>query len=311
MKLKPLISGAASYVPGIRRFVGRRNTGGTDSARYCYSVWLRHLVMAAESGLPTNPGIVAELGPGDSLGVGLAALISGCEQYFAFDVVEYADVRKNLSIFDELLSLFDQRTPVPGNEEWPGVMPRLNDYTFPSHILDEKRLRNAMGRARIQRIRESISDPGRGDSAIAYKVPWNDGQVLEAGSVDMILSQAVLEHVDDLDHAYRTMFQWLKPSGFMSHTIDFRSHGTDWVWNGHWTYSDRVWAVIRGKRTYLLNREPCSRHMELMEATGFRIVKADRNAAESRLALYQLASRFRSLSQMDLETCALFVQGEK
>lgn len=311
MKLKPLLSGAASYVPGARRLVGRRNTGGTDSARYCYSVWLRHLVMAAQSGLDTNPRIVAELGPGDSLGVGLAALISGCDRYFAFDVVGYADIQKNLSIFDELLSLFLQRTPIPGNKEWPGVVPRLDDYRFPSRILDGNRLRNAMGNARIQRIRESISDPTRADSAIAYKVPWIDSQVLEAGSVDMIVSQAVLEHVDDLEHAYRAMHRWLRPSGFMSHTIDFRSHGTAREWNGHWTYRDLLWTVIRGKRTYLLNRQPSSRHLALTEATGFRIVRADRTIAENRLHPRRLAPQFRSLSQADLETSMLFVQGAK
>lgn len=48
MKLKQLIYGVASFVPGVIRLCAK-GTGGTDSARYCYSVWLRHLVMAKKT----------------------------------------------------------------------------------------------------------------------------------------------------------------------------------------------------------------------------------------------------------------------
>ena len=54
-----------------------------------------HLVMAHRSGLSTQPEVVAELGPGDSLGIGMAALLTGAEVYYAFDVVEYASNQRN------------------------------------------------------------------------------------------------------------------------------------------------------------------------------------------------------------------------
>ena len=40
MNARSMLSGIATYLPGATRV---RATGGTDSARYCYSVWLRHL----------------------------------------------------------------------------------------------------------------------------------------------------------------------------------------------------------------------------------------------------------------------------
>ena len=120
MKIKNLLSGMATYIPGVNRFRAK-GTGGTDSARYCYSVWLRHLVMAYNNGLSTTPQIVAELGPGDSIGVGLAALISGVEKYYAFDVVEHATNQRNLTIFDELLALFRKKEDIPGKDEFPKV----------------------------------------------------------------------------------------------------------------------------------------------------------------------------------------------
>ena len=77
--LVPLIKGFATFVPGLNRLLQVR-TGGTGSARYCYSIWMRYLVMAYESGLPTRPDVAAELGPGKSLGVGCAALLSGANR---------------------------------------------------------------------------------------------------------------------------------------------------------------------------------------------------------------------------------------
>ncbi|MBM4372890.1 MAG: hypothetical protein FJ098_14650, partial [Deltaproteobacteria bacterium] len=79
--LRQLLWGIATFVPGVR-FLDRRGTGGTGSARYCYSVWLRHLVLAKDRGLLDQvPATVAELGPGDSIGIGLAALLSGATAY--------------------------------------------------------------------------------------------------------------------------------------------------------------------------------------------------------------------------------------
>ena len=76
-----LIPGVASLPPVKRILMNKaKGTGGSISASYCYSVWLRHLVTTAGCGLNCNPRTVAELGPGDSLGVGLAALLSGAEK---------------------------------------------------------------------------------------------------------------------------------------------------------------------------------------------------------------------------------------
>ena len=104
MKIRPLLTGIASYVPGLYKFSSTaRGTGGTNSARYCYSVWLRHLFMAKLNGLTTHPDVIAELGPGDSLGIGLAALLSGANKYYAFDAVQYATNKRNFEIFYELV----------------------------------------------------------------------------------------------------------------------------------------------------------------------------------------------------------------
>ena len=310
MKFRPLIRGITTFIPGMEHFHTDR-TGGTISARYCYSVWLRHLVMAKKSGLDPYPKTVAELGPGDSLGIGLAALISGTDKYFAFDVVEYANTMKNLEVFDELVSLFQNRENIPDDKEFPGVKPYLENYSFPGDIIDEERLNYAMQTSRLERIRNSINNLNGKESVIQYRVPWFDLNVIEEDSVDMIYSQAVLEHVDDLDNTYKAMWSWLKPAGYMSHQIDFKCHGLTDQWNGHRAYSNFMWKLIRGRRPYLLNREPHSTHIAFLKKEKFKIVCDDIIKSETGLKRNELAPKFRSISDEDLTISNSFIQALK
>lgn len=306
MSIHPVIRGLCTYVPVVNRYVGAQ-TGGTDSARYCYSVWARHLVIAAGHGMPTNPSVVAELGPGDSLGTGLAALISGADMYYAFDVVDFASASRNLGIFDELVELFRSRADIPGPDEFPKIKPFLDDYRFPAAIFTEERLKRALDDDRLAKIRSCIMNPKQPGSVIESRVPWYDGRVVSESSVDMIYSQAVLEHVDDLDNTYRTMHRWLKPTGFMSHQVDFKCHYTASEWNGHWAHSDFTWKLIRGRHAYLLNRQPCSTHFRKLAEHGFRLVGDQKVTTPSRLKKSDLAPRFAFLTDEDLTTSGVYL----
>lgn len=310
MKLKPLVYGLLSLVPGVYPYRGR-GTKGTNSAGYCYSVWLRHLRMAEQSGLDPYPKVVAEIGPGDSPGIGYAALISGCEKYYAFDVVEHANRERNLQIFDELVSLFRNRTDIPGEDAFPKIKPSLGNYDFPADILDENRLAHALEESRIENIRAAIIDPHTITSPIQYFSSVYDQSNLEKEFADMIYSQAVLEHVNDLRGIYKAMHSWLKPGAYMSHQIDFKCHGTANEWNGHWTYSDLLWKIIQGKRPYFLNREPHSTHSIILKDEGFTVIFDKKIKTKSHLSRDDLAPKFRSISEEDLETSGAFIQAVK
>jgi hypothetical protein len=316
VRARRLLFNAATFVPGVtaipavkRRLATRViGTGGTDSGRYCYSVWLRHLVCAARSGLPTNPRVVAELGPGDSLGTGIAALLSGAERYIAFDVVPHASAERNLAVLAELVSLFDAQAAIPGDSEFPGVSPKLDDYQFPSAILPRERIAAALQPERVSSVRQALADVTAPNSKIQYRAPWFESSVMEPGTVHMIFSQAVLEHVDDLEQAYRAMLTWLAPDGFLSHQIDFSSHGWTDKWNGHWAQSDFKWKLIRGKDVWSINREPESSHLSFLEKNGFRIVSHQRESSDSQITRRQLAPRFQGATSADLTTRATFLQ---
>lgn len=314
-----LLFNAATLIPGVTRLPPIRRkleddskgTGGSGSPRYCYSVWLRHLITAADSGLNTNPRNVAELGPGDSLGVGLAALLMGAERYYAFDVVEHASAEGNLSVLDGLVELLRERAPIPDNREFPRVVPALPSYEFPQRILGEQRLRAALDPKRIERIRASLKDCTSPDSLITYRAPWYGSELIEPGSIDMLFSQAVLEHVDALRETYVAMRAWLAPTGFLSHCVDFKSHGFAAEWNGHWAYSDLAWKVVRGKAIWAINREPWSKHKRLLEETGFRIVHEDAIRRTSSIPAHRFAARFRGGPATDLTTSEVFYQAVK
>jgi hypothetical protein len=156
--------------------------------KYCYEVWIKHLTMLNEHDSVPVPKTFAELGPGASLGVGLAALLSGADTYYALDIIKYSEVDLSLALLRGLVDLFRNRTPVYTG--WP-----IDSEVFPGHILNDDLLEATVAEPRIEEIHRSLTAPdGRaGSITIEYTVPWNDPSVIRRGEVDLIVSQAVLD----------------------------------------------------------------------------------------------------------------------
>ena len=285
-------------------------TGGTVSAQYCYSVYLRHLVMAAQHGLATDPRAVVELGPGDSLGIGLMALLTGAEQYYALDAVRHASTETNLIIFDELAKLLTARAPIPSGGEFAEILPELNDYTFPTQILSETMLTQTLAPDRLSRLRHALAEDMT-TGPIRYIALMGRMHEIPADSVDLILSQAVMEHVDELEETYAECFRCLKPGGYMSHQIDLRCHDTAPEWNGHWKYSNLTWRLMRGSRPWFINRQPCSTHIDLVKQSGFSLRAQIIQSKNYGIPRKQLAKIFKNLSESDLLTAGVFILASK
>jgi Methyltransferase domain len=340
MHIRPMITGILSCVPGMKsmHYQLSKDKIGDSLPRYSYSVWLRHLLMANRNGILNGvPSVIAELGPGKTLGVGLAGLISGAEKYYGLDVVEYCSSSETLGLFDEIVELFKNKTDIPGESEYPNVKPYLDSYKFPEHIFPNGALEKALDEKRIAKIRNAISlfssnDMGevtdkknsdnemrpsqalrnkRGGGIISYYVPWHKIKIIEDMTVDMIYSQAVMEHVEDISEAYKTMRLWLKPKGIISHQIDFKSHGTAAEWNGHWGYGDFLWKVIKGGKLYLINRAPHSKHISMIESEDLKIVCDVLVKKTDGIQRHQLAHKFKSLSDEDLHISGAFIQAIK
>lgn len=310
----PGIDAALCYMSAVsskrRREMGLADAyggGKTSNARYCYTVWMRHMVSAYPDG--ALPRVVAELGPGKSVGCGIAALLCGAEKYYGFEICVYTDMIDQLRILDELVSLLRSRAPIPDSSEFPNVAPKLSDYRFPSHILTDELLEKALAPERIEAIRRDLTETDNAKRVmLSYIAPWYE-QGAGDSMCDYIFSQAVLEHIDALDDSYAAMARMLRPGGRMSHQIDLRSHSPSPYWNRQWGYGDGAWKRIRSVRPYYINREPLSAHIALLKKHGFtayEIRKKDITGARS-LPRGRLAPRFRDLSQEDLTTSGVFL----
>jgi hypothetical protein len=275
-------------VPGLYRLLARPVAGDTHSAAYCYSVWLKHMTLLWEAGMRAIPSSVAELGPGESLGIGLAALLSGASRFYALDVVAYSNAQKNLRILDELVTIFQERAPNP-TPGWPA----FDGEKFHREIIPA-----VPSAERISAIREAILHPERnGEIVVRYIAPWT-GSAVEHASVDLIYSHSVLEHVTDVAEAYACCAAWLTRDGWMSHQIDFSCHGVTKEWNGHWQYPQWLWKIIVGGRPYLINRVYASEHIRMMEAAGFQVVAQMRRFREDGV----------KFQEPDASCCGMYVQ---
>ncbi len=325
MKMKLIAKGLLTYIPGTQvlkeivshlpggeQLVGKRMHGGTSYAHYCYDVWLKHLTHLWQNGMHQMPTTLAELGPGDSLGIGIAAMLSGVDHYVALDVVRHSNLKNNLRVLDELVAMFKSRAPRPA-KGWPDYDQYLDDKLFPGHILTDDVLKRSLDDQRIEAIRAALkSSQGKSDGlSIRYLVPWSDESVIEQASVDVITSHSTLEHVVDVEHTYHALCSWLKPGGTMTHQIDFKAHGSSAKWNGYRSYTEFEWKLILGKRPFWINRQPLSVHLKNMQSNGLEVICALTNLRDNGIKRTQLAEQWKAISDEDLRCAGAFVQAKK
>jgi SAM-dependent methyltransferase len=312
LKIKPIVKGALTFVPGLQGLLPKQIASNNPPTAYFYGVWLRHLAYLSQIGFQRAPECVAELGPGDSLGLGIAALLCGTERYYGMDVVEHTNLSRNVAVLDEIAELLRQRAPRP-NKGWPNFDHLLDSRHFPSQILTDECLSASLAPQRIAGIRQLLTAQSRqpGAATLSYVVPWNDAAVIVKDSMDLIVSQSVLEHVTDIEKTYQAMYLWLKPGGVISHYIDLRSHNLARHWNGHRSIPEWAWNVMAGKRPYLLNREPWSAHRRAITDCGFEIVCEMQNRLPDGISRARLARKWADISDDDLSCAEVFVQARK
>ncbi len=306
------LKGLVSYLPSSDLLVKARGTQSEPHAGYYYGIWMKHLTILWESGCREIPDTTAELGPGNYLGVGLAALLSGCNTYVGLDVVSYFKEEPILHLFEEMLKLFEDRTPCQIGG-WPNLEPYVDDRHFPSHILTDDLLSVTLASDRLDRIREEIKNPGTGREGISfgYLAPWQERYHSLKGSVDLVLSHAVLQYVSDLPPLFDQISSMLRAGGHMSHQVDLSAHNISSVWNYHRSISDFSWNIIKGKRPYYLNRFPLSQYVESLDREKWDVICLEQQMRDDGIPRSQLTARWKMLSDEDLNCAGLFLQVKK
>ncbi len=238
IKSKKILRSFISYVPFIKKILRAKGTSPVIG-EYYYKIFTSHISVLGEAGFPFKSGTIAEIGPGDTLGVGLCAILYGFNKYIGFDVIPHSNSDNNAIVLNELRKLFP-----------------IENKNF--ELLEKEIIKNASNK-------------------LKYVVPWNSEENIEESTIDLIISNAVMEHVVNLEDAYKIMFKWLKPGGCCSHVIDYRAHEFSDLWCEHFYINKYFWKFLMHGRMYPINRMPHSFHIKLLKAAGFEIILEKKN----------------------------------
>jgi SAM-dependent methyltransferase len=253
---------------------------------------------------------VAELGPGLSLGVGVASVLSGGSFYAGLDASRDASPARDATIATDIAGVLMRAADDPCGEQFPEVLPVQRSVSPRVNVaLDEgeiqRRLPHVSGLLQALASRTSATEDGLTMEYLAP--PLAERAAQPSRPCDLVVAQAVLEHVEDVPSLYAQVAQWLAPGGLFTFTIDFRSHGLTRAWNGHWAFSSDTWQVVRGRRNWGLNRLSLSSHLALLDAAGFEVLRVERQVRTNGIGRPSLAREFSGLSPADLETSSAYV----
>ncbi|SFD26820.1 methyltransferase domain-containing protein [Tropicimonas isoalkanivorans] len=304
--IKPLAKGIGSMV--LPSWRSTHQQAGSITARHCYNLYFRHLGYLQPFLTSGPPPVMFELGPGSSLGVGIAAILTGVEEYFALDLQVHRDVTRDQTILQQLAEMLKTKAPFSTHDEWGNhLFPPIPPLPVWPNI--EGHLTRTLDPDFIERIHEDLEDETQGK--LRFLAPYDQKMDTIREAADWVMSQSVLEHVDRLNETYKAMAAWLKPGGHMTHLIDFSSHTLTKAWNGHWAVGDATWSLVRGKRPYLINRVSRSGHLDLMRKYGMEIVKEVKFTRNDGLDREQFRPAFRNMPEEDARTAMSFVIARK
>ena len=244
--------------------IGLFRHGHMDQSEYAVGVVNNHL---RRSGIDKNltDKLVLELGPGDTVASALIASVYGGETILV-DSGHYA--AKNLDIYHALVShLTAQGFDVP-------------DVAKATSIADVLKICNAC----------YLTD---GLTSL---------QTIKTESVDLIFSQAVLEHIHKniFSETMRECRRIIKKNGIASHRIDLKDHLGGGL--NHLRFSQRLWeSSLFINSGFYTNRINYSDMLSLMAASGFEVEIVNVNRwSQMPIDRKKLNSIFTKLSDDDL-----------
>jgi SAM-dependent methyltransferase len=249
---------------GTWKKIGIFAHGEMQDPGYALGVFNKHMI---SSGLSGRSGLVGlEMGPGDSVGSALAARAAGFSMFYLVDTGAYANS--------------DPETYRAMSRNWRGRgMPAVD-------IDDANSLHDVL---------ESCNATYLTNGLQSYRE-------IPAASVDLIFSQAVLEHVrrDDFPQVAAEMRRILKPDGVASHQVDLQDHLGGGLNNMR--IASRWWETeFMARSGFYTNRIRFGEMCREFEHAGFDVeVKSVVRWDTVPLPPRNLAAEFRHFSDDDL-----------
>lgn len=244
----------------------------SDYFHACFTDYLGHLGIKLDRANDyLNGKHVLEYGPGNILGVALLFYAYGaqevhCVDRFSFDLL----LKENLEVYKVMIN------SLKGNEK-KRVCSAFNSYGEPESGFDPKKIR--------------------------YVVTKN-GLIGEKDRYDLIISRAVLEHVNDLEKTFLDLSGALKKGGSSIHQVDLRSHNLDRYKEFDFlTVSPLVYRLMFSHKGYP-NRWRTDQYRELANRFGLKFVKFEPSGKldpeKVKIIHPKLAKPFRRLDQDEI-----------
>lgn len=218
--------------------IGLFRHGYMDVHEYSLNIFNEHM---AKSGFSANLAekTIVELGPGDSIATAILAKAHGARSILV-DVGRYAV--EDLNFYRDFVRILSDR----GHP-----FPSLENVTSFSQILD-------LCEARY--LTQGLSSL----------------HAIDDQSVDLVFSQAVLEHVrkHEFLEIQRQVARVLKPGGVCSHRVDLRDHLGGALNNLR--FSEKLWeSRFFADSGFYTNRLQMKNMLELFESAGFEVDVVD------------------------------------
>lgn len=205
--------------------------------RTCFSDYFRILgIPELEIGRFLSGKRVLEYGPGDCPGVALLMVAHGAARAVCVDRFPMVSLSpKTVSILSRLVNSLEGEARVRAES-------CFRSAGNPASGLDEEKLRYLVRPSGLSGLRDEI---------------------------DLAISRAALEHVDDLDATFADMRQALSAKAVCVHEVDLKSHGLhkknplDFL-----TWPESLWRVMYSHKG-VPNRARVDRFSAVLEKTGF------------------------------------------
>lgn len=269
--IKAVTKGMLTFIPGVTYLLNKKKRATRHSgahAEFCYSLWLSLLVFLEENDIHPDLKKIGEIGSGGSIGVGICALLCGCENYYALEIDGIFEKNQNLEILDELILLFRNKTRI--SDKFSQLNIKISNYEYPQNIIKPVFLEDNV----ISEIRTDIINGFSNSKRIQIVNCWETHTAL---NLDFVFSRAVMEHVSEPESVYKSTFYHLKPGSLMFHDIEFHSHGITKNVNGYYLLPEYLWKIIFGRRSYFLNRLQIADHRKVIISLNFEIISLKQN----------------------------------
>jgi SAM-dependent methyltransferase len=226
----------ARLIPSYRarKALGIFRHGHIDRDFFGHSLWVPQAIDWHRQFGIGPARTVLELGPGDSVGTALFATAQGADRIWLIDVGDFAT--RDMAVYREIVDSLAASAP---------------DLASRVDLSDRDRM--------LAGLNATYLTGGTGSF----------GEVPD-GSVDLVMSSAVLEHVRRAEFATALagMFRVLRPGGTGCHIIDLRDHLGGGLHNLR--FSERVWEhPFLARSGFYTNRLRSHEIIAMMEAAGF------------------------------------------